>query len=436
MQLHGSKWSMNRRTRRSNPWIIIILLLAIAAVAYFNWAVVPTLPPLFVSTPTVTTSPESFVSEAESLVSQGKYSVAIQQYKEAIKVDPTNPSYYLTVAELEIYTSQYEQARQDAGNALILNPNSALAYGLKGWADGFLGNYLDAQSAINQAIQLDATIPQLYSYKAIILSLMVADGSADIGTLDQAIEASRLAIDMSPSALETHWARGLVLELTGNNEDAVTELQAAISQNANISEIHLALGRNYRALQEYDQAVEEFNRANALNPLDPYPLTYIAATYASVGEYAKAIQYAEQAVQVAPSDPYMWGNLGRMYYRNYQYEDAIPAFSLAINGGITRDGVTVKGLPLDYGRVAEYYYTYGLALANLGYCNEALPIAQAVQTIVRNDEIATYNAQAVINLCEQASESGKATPTWFVTATNTPLPTAEPIGTPVFTVTP
>ncbi len=436
MQLHGSKWSMNRRTRRSNPWFIIIMVALIAALIYFDRVVIPTIPPLFISTPTATTSPESFVSEAEALMAEAKYNVAIQRYKEAIKVDPGNPAYYLIVAELEIYTSQFADAKIDAGNALLLNPNSARAYGLIGWADGFLGNYLDAETSINKAIELDATIPQLYAYKAIILALKVANGAADIGTLDLAIGASRLAVDMAPSALETRWARGLVLELTGNNAEAVIELEAAISQNTNISEIHLALGRNYRALQEYDKAVEEFNRANALNPLDPYPLTYIAATYATVGEYAKAIQYAEQAVQVAPSDPYMWGNLGRMYYRNYQYEDAIPALSLAIQGGVTRDGVVVEGLPLDYGRIAEYYYTYGLALANLGYCNEALPIAQAVQTGVRNDEIAIYNSQEIINTCTLLAESVLPTPTWFTTATNTPQPTPEPIGTPIYTVTP
>ncbi len=427
---------MKRRTRRSNPWIIIFLVLAIAGLVYINQVVIPTIPPLFISTPTATTSPESFVTEAEALVAQGKYTVAIQKYKEAIKVDPQNPSHYLTVAELEIFTSQYNEAKMDAGNALLLNPNSAWAYGLKGWADGFLGNYLDAETAVNRAIELDPTIPQLYAYKAIILALKVVNGVGEIGTLDEAIQASRLAVDMAPSAMETRWARGLVLELTGNNEEAVLELEAAVSQNTNISEIHLALGRNYRALLQYDTAVTEFNRANALNPLDPYPLTYIAATYASVGEYAKAIQYAEQAVQVAPSDPYMWGNLGRMYYRNYQFEDAIPAFSLAIQGGTTRDGIVVEGLPLDYGRIAEYYYTYGLALANLGYCNEALPVAQAVQTGARSDEIAIYNAQEIINICTQLAESAALTPTWFVTPTNTPQPTAEPFGTPVFTVTP
>ncbi len=36
MQLHGSKWSMNRRTRRSNPWIVIILVSLCGCVALLD----------------------------------------------------------------------------------------------------------------------------------------------------------------------------------------------------------------------------------------------------------------------------------------------------------------------------------------------------------------------------------------------------------------
>ena len=66
------------------------------------------------------------------------------------------------------------------------------------------------------------------------------------------------------------------------------------------------------------------------------------------------------------------------------------------------------GLPLDYERIGEFYYTYGLVLAKLGQCGEALQIAQAVSTGLRNDEVAVYNAQEVINICERLAVEGKS----------------------------
>jgi hypothetical protein len=58
--------------------------------------------------------------------------------------------------------------------------------------------------------------------------------------------------------------------------------------------------------------------------------------------------------------------------------------------------------------VGEYYYTYGLALARTSQCGEALQIAQAVATGMRNDDIAQYNAQEVILICEQLAKQGIA----------------------------
>jgi hypothetical protein len=88
--------------------------------------------------------------------------------------------------------------------------------------------------------------------------------------------------------------------------------------------------------------------------------------------------------------------------------------------------VIVEGLPLSYtGRAAEYYYTYGLALAKLGYCNQALPISQALQLTVTSDTVSQANAQEIITQCAQLATLGAPTPTAFTTPTITPSPTSE-----------
>jgi tetratricopeptide (TPR) repeat protein len=220
--------------------------------------------------------------------------------------------------------------------------------------------------------------------------------------------------------MESHRARGLVLEQTGNFEEAIAEYQAAIQLNDKFADLHLALGRTLLAMENYSTAIDEFIQANALNPSDPLPETYIARAYVKIGEYAKAIQYAEQAVNDNPSDPYMYGNLGSMLYRNQQYSSAITALRLAIRGGVTEDGTVVKGLPLDYTmRIMEFYYTYGLALARLNQCGEAVQIAQTILQTVMDDETSVYNAQEMINIC-QANLGGM--PTSEVEIDSTPTP--------------
>jgi tetratricopeptide (TPR) repeat protein len=257
---------------------------------------------------------------------------------------------------------------------------------------------------------------------------MVEADQGAIGAVEKAGEESKLALALAPDIMETHRARGIVFQNTSNYDLAVEEFKTAIQLNPNLPDLHLYLGLAYRSLDppQYDNAVEEFTRANALNPADPLPDTYIARTYVTIGEYAKAIQYADQAKNDAPTDPYMWGNLGTMYYRNRQYTDAVVPLKLAVRGGNVPDsGEVVEGLPLDYGRIAEYYYLYGLNLARLNDCNEAIQISQMLIQGVSNDETAVYNANEMINIC-QANLIGTATPDINATPsdeiTETPTP--------------
>lgn len=409
MYLKGSKLSMTRRRKPVNFGRILILSALVGAAFYVNQVIIPTTSPLFIPTATPTRAPESYITEAEKLVNDGKFNQAIQSYLQAVQSDPKNPANYIALARLQIFTGSYLEAVKNAENALLLNGNNSMAHALRGWALGFSGEYLPAEAALATAVELDPNNAAAYAYLAEIRALQTEAGQGSLGSLDKAVEASRMAQSLAPDLLETHRARGIVLELTGNYLEAAKEFESAIAMNNNIADLHLALGRNYRYLETYDKAVEEFNRANALNPGDPLPNTYISRTYATVGEYAKAIQFAEQAIKVSPNDPFLYGNLGVMDYRNRQYEDAVTSLRLAVRGGKTVEGVEIEGLPLDYGRVAEYYFTYGLALARVGQCGEALQISQSLQQIVNNDEISVFNAEEIIRICQEV-KSATSTP--------------------------
>jgi len=394
---------MNKRRRRSNPWLIAILLIAIGFFAYINVYVVPTMPPPFVPTPTATRDPQSYSQEADTYMAEGRIGMAKQAYEAAIKANPQEVTNYLTLAKLQIYSGEYEAARVNAENALLLDKNQPYAFSLLAWTKGFLGEYLEAEADIKSAIALNENNAMSHAVYAYILALRVVNNAGELGTVDQAIEESRLALTLDPQLLEARWSRGYVLEITSNYEDAIQELQAAVEINDTIAELHLALGRNYLAVEEYDQAVFEFTKAYSLNPTDSLPNWYISRVYARIGEFAKAVQYAEQAAKDDPSNPYMHGNLGSMYFRDLQYNRAIESLELSVRGGVTNDGIVVEGLPLDYSMsVMEYYSRYGLALARVNRCSEGVQVAQAMLQTLPDDETAVFNAEEIIRICQDA----------------------------------
>lgn len=393
-----------RRRQRANPWRVLILLALIGGALYVNQVVVPATPPLFIPTPTPTRDPESFINEAEDLFKSGKIAQSIPAYETAIRANADNPSLYLALARAQIYTSQFEDALESAERALILNSNNPTAYAYKAWALDFLADFTQAEASIKEALTLDPDSALAHAVYAEILIDKSLSGQGDINVIDKAAVESRTALELDPTLMEARRARGYVLWNTGNFEEAVQEYQAALAINDRVADLHMGLGYNQHLLGNYDLAVQAYLQAYALNPTDPKAPYEISRTYSTVGDFTQAVQYADQAVKSDPQNPRMHGNLGVMYYKNNQLDEGVIELGLAIRGGTMEDGTAVEGLPLNYGTVAEYYAIYGLALAKLNRCNEAVPIFQAIRSGVPDDEINVYNAEQGLIICQSGIE--------------------------------
>jgi tetratricopeptide (TPR) repeat protein len=404
MYLSGSKWNLRRKRKRSNPLRIIFLLLVIAAMVYFWQVYVPAVPTPFIPTPTPTRSPASFILEAESFFKAGKLQLAAEAYKEAITVDPRQPEYYIELARVYMYAGQYEAAATAAQDSLVL-ADTALGHAFLGWSLDFQGGYAEdeverqdllaqALSEVKLAVDKNPNIPEVRAFHAEVLM----DTSVD--NYEQALAEARAAIALDSKSLEANRALAYVWELTGNRELALQYYETARSINPNLPRIHIDIGNMLRALNDIDGARASYLNAVSLAPTWTEPLTLLVQLYAGVGEYGIASQYARQAVDLDPGNAKLRGNLGRMYYHNGVYDEAIAQFNLAIRGGPSPEGVDVAGLQISRDpRVLEYYYTYGLALAKSGICEEAIGIFTAILQLAPEDEIAVFNAEEGLVLC-------------------------------------
>lgn len=431
---------MNRRRRRPNyfGWAIFVLIVLFGY--YFNRVYLPASPLLAGPTTTPTRSPESYATEGQELFEQGKLAQAIDAYKAAINASPQDPSLYVALARAQVWAGKYEEAQANAENALLLNPDNAMAHAVRAWALNFqVDKNGPALDAINDALKIDPNNAIIQSYWVEILT----DSGFD--NYDTAAEQSKAALALDPSVVETHRARGYLLarvpdpdpnpDPITNLEEAIQEYKAAIEINPKLSLLHLEQGQNYRNLSAKDQAIEQFTLANTLDPSDPQPDFFISRTYATFGEYEKALQYADTAVLNKPEDPTLRANLGVMYYRNFMYEEAVQELGLAIYGGTTKEGVDVKAIPLSNSpRVSEFYFTFGLALARTYQCGQALQIAQDLQSRGSEDEITQDATNRIIEICqENLNNPPEATPTLILTEAVTPsveTETATPAPTP------
>ena len=397
----SSKWSMNRRRRRPNYFGWAIFVLVVLFGYYFNQVYLPTSPVLAGATPTPTRSAESYVTDAEDLFNQGKLTQSIEAYTSAITASPQNPTLYIALARVQVWAGKYTDAEKNAENALLLDNSNSMALAVHAWAMNFQpGRNGEALADIEQAVEKDPNNPVILSYYVEIL----VDSGFD--NYQKAIDLSKVVVALDPNIVETHRARGYLLNATNvdgsNIELAIHEYDEAIKINPNLGLLYMEQGQNYRAISARDEAIKAFTVANTLNPPDPEPDYWISRTYATFGEYSKALQYAESAATDAPSDPKYHGNWGVMFYRNFYYDDAVRELGLAIYGGTTKDGVKVTGVPLTNNtRISEYYFTMALALARTNQCGQALEIVQELQSRVPTDEIAMDAANKSIDICQE-----------------------------------
>lgn len=403
---------MNKRRTRPNWFRIILLSLLVLGGAYINRFVVADIDPLGVPSPTPTISSDSLISDAEELFKQGKLLAAIDAYQQAVVSQPDNPATYIMLARTYAFAGKYKEAQTSAEDALLLNPENSMAHAVRAWALNFQEEYLEAESSIKRALELDPNNALAHAYYVEILVDSYYSGLGSFDGVEKAIEESKVAQALAPDLLETHRARGYILEATGNYEEAIREYETAIAINPNIADLYLAIGRNYRILGIYDKAVDAFTRADALNPEDPNPDLLLSRTYATIGEYGKAMQFAESAVANNPADTNLRGNLGVMYYRNAYWPEAVQELSYVVKGGLSQDGneMEVINLTPDSPRIAEYYFTYGLALSRTNQCGEALQIAQLIISRIPADELAVDNANEITNRCQQNLNAPPSTP--------------------------
>ncbi|KAE8537884.1 hypothetical protein D1P53_005945 [Cryptococcus gattii VGV] len=97
---------------------------------------------------------ESLKTKGNNLMGQKLYESAIEQYTEAIRLDP-NPVYYSNRAAAWGGAGQHEKAVEDAEKALELDPKFTKAYSRLGHAHFSLGNYSDAVKAYENGLELD-----------------------------------------------------------------------------------------------------------------------------------------------------------------------------------------------------------------------------------------------------------------------------------------
>ncbi|KAK4687325.1 small glutamine-rich tetratricopeptide repeat-containing protein alpha, partial [Tremellales sp. Uapishka_1] len=122
---------------------------------------------------------ETLKTKGNSLMGQKLYDSAIEQYTQAIQLDPS-PVYYSNRAAAWGGLGKHEKAVNDAEKALELDPKFSKAYSRLGHAQFSLGAYQDAIDAYEAGLKLDPANPNMKAALATAKTRYAESSTSDV----------------------------------------------------------------------------------------------------------------------------------------------------------------------------------------------------------------------------------------------------------------
>lgn len=186
-----------------------------------------------------------------------------------------------------------EDAVAETEEALRLNPELVKAHINLLILFGRLGNREKAEEHFQAAIKLNPTqFPDAYYNYGVLLIME--------GKLDQAEQAFRKALAISPSYAAAHNDLGNLLERQGKLPEAAAEYRKAIESDPGFRRAHFNLGRLLVYQRRYADAIEQLLQTRT--PTDEETSAYLyalGAAYGRAGDSANALHYLIQAKELA-----------------------------------------------------------------------------------------------------------------------------------------
>jgi len=180
------------------------------------------------------------------------------------------------------------------------------------------------------------------------------------GRNQEAMEAFRRAIELSPKDAEAYSNRGVIYGNLGDHRQAIRDHDRAIELNPRLAGAYINRGSAYADLGNHGQAIRDFNKAIELDPKYAWAYANRGNAYYTLGDNGQAIRDYDRAIELDPGFAKAYMNRGSAYLTLGNHQQAIRDCDKAIElGGMGPEE-------------AKAYFNRGIAYAHLGDNRQAL----------------------------------------------------------------
>ena len=210
-------------------------------------------PPPPTTTPRERLTAREFFNRALNKNEQGDYQGAIEDYTQAIRLDPNYALAYYGRGHARYHLGDLQEAMADYNQAIRLDPDDAGVYNNRGLARYHLGDFQEAIADYNQAIRLDPNYAAAYNNRGI--------ARRNLGNLQEAIADYNQAIRLDPNYATAYNNRGIARKDLGNLQEAMADFNQAIRLDPNYATAYYNRGLVYKQQGKKPRAIADFRRA-------------------------------------------------------------------------------------------------------------------------------------------------------------------------------
>lgn len=316
----------------------------------------------------VTTVPENPYYHAELSLThseRGEMPAAKSEINRSIELDPENDFYLGVRAEILLAMGDWPMALEDLNRAIEIGAEEVWYYdqlaAIYAWE---LGEFDQAISYFNQAIDLEPTAGWRYNDRAII--------NRELGNIDAALIDHEEAINLNPDDVWNYLHRAITYrDYLGDFGAVMDDYDRALDIDPTHPDVHGERGYFFQyIIGDYDSALAEYDQALQSNPEDANLFTRRAILLREISDIDSALADHQQAILLNPKDS--WSFLERgITVRDFvgdpisalaDFDQAIELFPENIDAYLARASL----FAWDLGE-------YDAALADLAICKEIDP---------------------------------------------------------------
>ncbi len=235
-------------------------------------------------------------------INLGQYSDAVEDYDEAIRLDPKFAVAYTNRGFAKNSLGQYAAAIEDYDEAIRLDPKDAVAYCHRGSAKDSLGEYTAAIEDYDEAIRLDPKDAVTYSDRG--------HAKNNLGQYAAAMEDCDEAIRLDPQFAVAYTNRGFAKKSLGQYAAAIEDYDEAIRLDPKDAVTYTSRGLVKNRLGQHTAAIEDYNEAIRLDPKVAVTYSYRGLVKNRLGQHTAAIEDYDEAIRLDPKDAVTYSDRG------------------------------------------------------------------------------------------------------------------------------